>query len=68
MTPGVAAATTFRISDDHANAWLSVWLWTVACLVVIMVAVGGATRLTDSRIVDHGMEAAAWRNPTIERG
>ena len=35
---------------------LSWWLWSVAALVVIMVAVGGITRLTES-----GLSITEWK-------
>lgn len=56
MTPGVAAAKSFEISDDTGNAWVSRWLFFVAFLVIVMVAVGGATRLTDS-----GLSITEWK-------
>jgi Cytochrome oxidase assembly protein len=34
-------------SDNHARA-IRLWLWAVAVLVIALVLVGGATRLTES--------------------
>ena len=56
MTPGVAAARPLYVSDGDASPWLSRWLFAVAALVVAMVAVGGATRLTDS-----GLSIPEWK-------
>lgn len=61
MTPGVAAGnrvqeTFVSGTDVNANPWLSRWLFCVAGLVVAMVAVGGATRLTDS-----GLSITEWK-------
>ncbi|MBV9568293.1 MAG: COX15/CtaA family protein, partial [Hyphomicrobiales bacterium] len=36
--------------------WISVWLWATAALVILMVVVGGATRLTGS-----GLSITQWR-------
>jgi cytochrome c oxidase assembly protein subunit 15 len=36
--------------------WVRVWLWAVAALVILMVMVGGATRLTGS-----GLSITEWR-------
>jgi len=53
-------------ADDHRNAAaagtlagdraVSIWLWFVAALVIAMVVVGGATRLTES-----GLSITEWR-------
>ena len=61
MTPGVAANEPMQElavagTDMNANPWLSRWLFFVAGLVVAMVAVGGATRLTDS-----GLSITEWK-------
>jgi len=56
MTPGVAAVGSPGMTDSEPNVWLSRWLFFVAALVVIMVAVGGATRLTDS-----GLSITEWK-------
>ncbi|MCC6775851.1 MAG: COX15/CtaA family protein [Hyphomicrobiales bacterium] len=45
-------------NEPHARA-LRLWLWTIAALVVLMVLVGGATRLTDS-----GLSIVEWRPVT----
>jgi cytochrome c oxidase assembly protein subunit 15 len=54
------------MSDDLSNAELGrrrrairLWLYVVAALVVVMVVVGGATRLTDS-----GLSIVEWRPVT----
>ena len=60
MTPGVADQTqrpSALSSNGHEHSpWLSRWLLCVALLVVAMVAVGGATRLTDS-----GLSITEWK-------
>jgi heme a synthase len=56
MTPGVAAAGPIDYSNNDASPWLSVWLLIVILLVIAMVAVGGATRLTDS-----GLSITEWK-------
>lgn len=53
MTPGVAVASP---PDEGGEVWLERWLWSVALLVIAMVAVGGATRLTDS-----GLSITEWK-------
>ena len=53
MTPGVAVAGPL---DEGGAVWLERWLWCVALLVIAMVAVGGATRLTDS-----GLSITEWK-------
>lgn len=45
--------TTYTIGDPHRNVRL--WLYFLAALIVIMVLVGGATRLTDS-----GLSITEW--------
>ena len=45
------------IKVTHARA-IRLWLYVVAALVLAMVLVGGATRLTKSRPFDHRVEAA----------
>ena len=45
------AAAAPRVPD-----WVCAWLWTVAALVILMVLVGGATRLTGS-----GLSITQWR-------
>lgn len=56
MTPGVAAARPAYVFTEDSRALLSGWLFIVAFLVVVMVAVGGATRLTDS-----GLSITEWQ-------
>ena len=46
------------IASAHRRA-IRLWLWTVAALLVLMVMVGGATRLTDS-----GLSIVEWRPVT----
>jgi cytochrome c oxidase assembly protein subunit 15 len=43
-------------SDDKGRRSVSLWLWLVACLVLAMVVVGGATRLTES-----GLSITEWQ-------
>jgi cytochrome c oxidase assembly protein subunit 15 len=50
-------ATPVSASARRATpGWVCVWLWTVAGLVILMVMVGGATRLTGS-----GLSITQWR-------
>ncbi|MGI9479249.1 MAG: COX15/CtaA family protein [Hyphomicrobiaceae bacterium] len=61
MTPGVAAdghveGRPVGRAAGTGDVWLSAWLLAVALLVVAMVAVGGATRLTDS-----GLSITQWK-------
>ncbi len=60
MTLGVAANSYFarseRGGDLSTHPAVSLWLFLVAALVVVMVAVGGATRLTDS-----GLSITEWK-------
>jgi cytochrome c oxidase assembly protein subunit 15 len=44
---------------DHPRRAIRIWLYAVAALVVLMVVVGGATRLTDS-----GLSIVEWRPVT----
>jgi cytochrome c oxidase assembly protein subunit 15 len=46
---------TARFSDPHAHA-IRLWLYAVAALVLAMVLVGGATRLTES-----GLSITEWK-------
>nr|WP_245450654.1 COX15/CtaA family protein [Methylobacterium brachiatum] len=48
-----------RVSGDHRSSTVRAWLYLVAALVVAMVAVGGATRLTGS-----GLSITEWRPVT----
>jgi cytochrome c oxidase assembly protein subunit 15 len=61
-----ASCSGAAMSDDLSNAELGrrrrairLWLYVVAALVVVMVVVGGATRLTDS-----GLSIVEWRPVT----
>ncbi|MDP4003043.1 COX15/CtaA family protein [Methylobacterium sp. NEAU K] len=47
------------VSADHRSGAVRAWLYVVAALVVAMVAVGGATRLTGS-----GLSITEWRPVT----
>jgi cytochrome c oxidase assembly protein subunit 15 len=49
------AASTARVSNPRPAA-LARWLWAVAVLVIMVVAVGGITRLTES-----GLSITEWR-------
>ena len=55
MAPGVAAVRQFDVAEPGDRA-VSTWLFAVAGLVIAMVAVGGATRLTDS-----GLSITEWK-------
>jgi heme a synthase len=51
--------TGLPIDREHANRWdgaVRTWLWIMAALVLIMIGVGGATRLTDS-----GLSITEWQ-------
>ena len=58
--------TLARAADDNRSAFggssvagdlvVSIWLWSVAALVIGMVVVGGATRLTES-----GLSITEWQ-------
>lgn len=55
----MSASSTLRIETDAAAAWdgaVRAWLWAVAALVLVMIGVGGATRLTDS-----GLSITEWK-------
>lgn len=41
---------------QRAPGWVAAWLWATAALVILMVVVGGATRLTGS-----GLSITQWR-------
>ena len=49
---------TARLSDQHGRA-IRLWLYAVAALVLAMVLVGGATRLTES-----GLSITQWKPVT----
>lgn len=51
-----ATASRAREMRFHGDAAVEAWLWFVAALVVAMVVVGGATRLTDS-----GLSITEWQ-------
>jgi heme a synthase len=47
----------FNLSDvRQPSAAIRTWLWSVAALVLLMIAVGGATRLTGS-----GLSITEWK-------
>ncbi|MGB6389264.1 MAG: COX15/CtaA family protein [Methyloceanibacter sp.] len=54
------SATTPRLDQRPTKAWhlgaLRLWLSTIALLIVVMILVGGATRLTDS-----GLSITEWQ-------
>jgi cytochrome c oxidase assembly protein subunit 15 len=50
---GAPASQGVRLA---AAGWVRAWLWTVAALVIVMVVVGGVTRLTGS-----GLSITEWR-------
>ncbi len=56
--PGAIGAFNAPKQRDHAKA-LRLWLWAVAWLVLLMVIVGGATRLTES-----GLSITEWKPVT----
>lgn len=59
--PAVAAPTGGMIDAGRrgARGAIRVWLWVLFALVVLMIAVGGLTRLTDS-----GLSITEWRPVT----
>lgn len=56
--PASAAPPKPAHSDDTRiwDRWVAAWLWSIAAIVVAMVLVGGATRLTDS-----GLSITEWQ-------
>lgn len=55
----MSLASTNRLSaagHEAANALILAWLWLVAALILVMIGVGGATRLTGS-----GLSITEWR-------
>jgi cytochrome c oxidase assembly protein subunit 15 len=61
MTVISANPATLRVGAENrmgrvVPSWVSAWLWGVAALVILMVMVGGATRLTGS-----GLSITEWR-------
>ena len=61
-----APAAAQKASVD-LRAGVRLWLIAVAGLIFLMVLVGGATRLTESRPLDHPMEARHRSPPAAER-
>ena len=61
MSTAADSITVSRLDGGSAKAHhakaLRVWLGLVALLIVAMILVGGATRLTDFRPLHHRMEA-----------
>lgn len=53
---GVEEPSTRPLSADRARAAVRIWLMAVAGLIVAMIVVGGATRLTDS-----GLSITEWK-------
>ena len=61
MTTSAVSAPAYSVAAPASLArvvprWVRVWLWTMAGLVILMVVVGGATRLTGS-----GLSITQWR-------
>jgi heme a synthase len=56
LTQGLATPGAVCAPRADAYAAVRLWLWCVACLVLLMVIVGGATRLTGS-----GLSITEWR-------
>lgn len=61
MTLSTLEAPAFSLASSAearraVPGWITFWLWTTAALVILMVAVGGATRLTGS-----GLSITQWR-------
>jgi cytochrome c oxidase assembly protein subunit 15 len=54
-----ATAPAFGPARQTVPGWVLGWLWAIAILVVVMVMVGGATRLTGS-----GLSITQWRPVT----
>src|ERR1700682_4774828 len=52
----LATAIAASIAPDRTRRAVRIWLWAVAALVFAMVAVGGATRLTES-----GLSIVEWQ-------
>jgi cytochrome c oxidase assembly protein subunit 15 len=48
--------STFSARHSDGNRAVAIWLWAVAALVIAMVVVGGATRLTES-----GLSITEWQ-------
>ena len=63
VLPGERAAGT----AGQSSRAVRLWLFAVAALILVMVIVGGATRLTESGSVDHRMEAGDRRAAAAQR-
>ena len=50
---------TATLADDFCTRAIRLWLYAVAALVLVMVLVGGATRLTES-----GLSITEWQPVT----
>ncbi|MBN9354040.1 MAG: COX15/CtaA family protein, partial [Hyphomicrobium denitrificans] len=48
--------STFSARHSDGNRAVAIWLWAVAALVIAMIVVGGATRLTES-----GLSITEWQ-------
>ncbi len=55
MSPHLAVAVPTQAGLDRLNA-VRIWLWIVALMILAMVVVGGATRLTES-----GLSITEWK-------
>lgn len=53
--PDMARPAQRRAHDPRSRRLVSAWLWVVAVLILLMVVVGGATRLTES-----GLSITRW--------
>lgn len=52
-------AATLTHAREEGDVWLRRWLWGITLLVMVMVVIGGATRLTGS-----GLSITEWRPVT----
>lgn len=60
MSPALSARRTDALGPtDVQSPFVARWLWTMAALVLLMVVIGGATRLTGS-----GLSITEWRPVT----
>ncbi|MGF1545124.1 MAG: COX15/CtaA family protein [Parvularculaceae bacterium] len=59
MTTAILAAPTKTAAARAASRPVAIWLFAMCALIALMVAVGGATRLTDS-----GLSITEWRPVT----
>ena len=48
-----------RAAGRRSRRLVAIWLFGVAGMVLVMIVLGGVTRLTGSGLVDHGMGAAS---------